>query len=214
MVVIGICRDAIAYGGLGVAGFVPPDVYVPYEPPANGHAFVLARVPVAAQGVLGAMAAESRTPSHPDPRPWSMAERMQLVGATDEGALVSQLLGAFAAVALLLAASGLFGVISQSVAQRTTEFGIRMAMGATPRGVLGMVLARESKLIAVALVTGTSVTFTVARSTFVELARLTAASPSVWWMTILLCGSVATVTCLVATRRIVTLEPWVVLRRS
>jgi hypothetical protein len=89
-----------------------------------------------------------------------------------------------------------------------------MAMGATPRGVLGMVLARESKLIAVALVTGTSVTFTVARSTFVELARLTAASPSVWWMTILLCGSVATVTCLVATRRIVTLEPWVVLRRS
>jgi len=99
------------------------------------------------------------------------------------GMIVVQVLGGFALIALLLAGTGVFSVSSQSVAQRTREFGIRMAIGATPRGVLGLVLARETKLIAAALVSGAGLTLGLTRALFAELAALSATAPSGshWW---------------------------------
>jgi putative ABC transport system permease protein len=129
------------------------------------------------------------------------------------GMIVVQVLGGFALIALLLAGTGVFSVISQSVAQRTREFGIRMAIGATPRGVLGLVLARETTLIAAALVSGAGLTLGLTRALFAELAALSATAPSVWIALVGLCGGVAAVAVVLATYRIVRLEPSVVLRR-
>jgi ABC-type antimicrobial peptide transport system permease subunit len=114
---------------------------------------------------------------------------------------------------LLLAASGIFAVLSQSVAQRTREFGIRLAIGATPRGVLSMVLARESKLIGLGIFVGLAFSMGLTRALFAELVRLNAVVPGLWIGALALSSSVAAAACLLATWRIVRLEPAVVLRR-
>jgi ABC-type antimicrobial peptide transport system permease subunit len=126
---------------------------------------------------------------------------------------VVNVLGVFSVLTLLLAASGVYAVISQSVAQRTREFGVRMAIGATPQKVLGMVLARETKLIGLGIAVGLAFTLGLTRMLFAELIRLNAIVPSRWLAALLLSMAVAGMAVAFATYRIVRLEPAAVLRR-
>ena len=80
----------------------------------------------------------------------------------DERLLVS-LTSAFGLLALVLASVGIYGVMAYSVAQRTTEIGIRMALGAIPRQILAMVLREASSLSAAAIALGAGASLLVTR---------------------------------------------------
>ncbi len=67
--------------------------------------------------------------------------------STGQRGFVMSVLIAFAAAALLLAAVGIYGIASQSVVQRTSEIGLRMALGATPHGALGLILREGMRLV-------------------------------------------------------------------
>jgi putative ABC transport system permease protein len=73
------------------------------------------------------------------------------------------LLAVFSAVALLLAAMGLYGVSSYVVARRTHEFGVRIAMGATPSGLLALVLRRSLALTGTGTILGLLAAWGVSR---------------------------------------------------
>lgn len=70
---------------------------------------------------------------------------------------VMMLLAAFASVALVLALAGIYGVLSYAVSRRTSEIGVRLALGATPRGVLGLIVAQGMLPVAVGVVAGVAV---------------------------------------------------------
>jgi predicted permease len=214
-VVIGICGDAVDYGAMSRAGLVAPDIYVPYAPSSDLTAVMLARVSTDPHGVLRAIAAAAvETPVQaPRPQATIVADEAGFQGDPGAGLVISRMLGGFALVALLLAGTGVFSVISQSVAQRTREFGIRLALGAMPRDILRMVLARETRLIGAALATGAVFVLELTRAMFLELAILTAKSPSVWMALIGLCGAVAAASVAFATCKLVRLQPAAILRR-
>jgi putative ABC transport system permease protein len=216
VVVIGICRDAIDYGVLAQAAPSAAEVYVPYQPSVmSPEIVVLARLSTDPHAALRVIAAAAQTPpGRRQARPVVLSDEIGMRGPNGAGAvLITRSLGAFSILTLLLAASGVFAVISQSVVQRTRELGIRMALGAAPGHVLGMVLARETKLIGTAIAVGVVFTMALTRVLFVELTRVSAIVPSTWVAALALSGGVAAIAVALGTYRITRLEPAAVLRR-
>ena len=216
VLIIGVCRNPIDSGALTGIDGMGQEMYVPYEPsPTSREAVVLARMAGDAHAALAAIAAAAETPAGTTPaRPVVLADDFRERTGTAGTMVVVKILGSFAILTLLLAASGVFAVLSQSIVQRTREFGIRMAIGATPRRVLRMVLIREGKLIVAAVGSGLVFTMLATRALFVELTRLSAIVPGLWVGALLFSGGVAAIAVAFATYRIIRLEPAAVLRRT
>ncbi len=125
------------------------------------------------------------------------------------------LLGAFAALALLLASVGIYGVISYSVAQRIHEIGIRMALGAHKRDVFRMVVGQGLALALVGLAIGVVAALILTRvlSSFSLLLYGVGASDPVTFITVsVMLLFVAVVACYIPTRRAMRVDPMVALR--
>lgn len=92
--------------------------------------------------------------------------------------LIAQLAAFFSAVALFMAAIGLYGVMSYSISKRTGEIGIRMALGATARSVIGMVLGETLSIVAIGMLIGLPCALASGRLILSKLYGLTAADPA------------------------------------
>lgn len=122
------------------------------------------------------------------------------------------LLTVFSLVALVIAAVGIYGVMAYSVAQRTGEFGIRMALGAQQRDVMRLVLAQGGKLVGLGLVIGLVATFAVAKAMGSMLFHTSAQDPLTLGTTTLVLAIVALIACLLPASRATKVNPIEALR--
>jgi len=140
----------------------------------------------------------------------TMQQRMDTVAQARKAPML--LLSLFSGVALLLAVLGVYGVLAFSVAQRTSEFGVRIALGATAGDIAGLVLRQGARLVLIGVTTGLAAYLALSQVVGKLLYRIAATDPATLVLAPLVLAVAALAACLVPVRRAVRVNPLEALR--
>jgi predicted permease len=209
--VVGIVGDA---RNDGLRNPIMPSLYIPYTIMMPVFTQILVRTSVSPLTVLHAVREQIHTV---DPDQQSDRDVRDLDGwikhepEWEQGHLVATLFAGFAILALALAATGLYSVISYAVTQRTGEFGIRMALGARPKDVLLIVFRSAVMSVAGGVLAGVLLTITLNRvlARWIQGSSLDAL---ILAGVLLLLVATAGLSCFIPARRASSLDPTVALR--
>ena len=149
-------------------------------------------------------------PSLPVYNLWSMNELVSK--SMVQPRFLALLLATFSGIALFLAAIGIYGVMAYSVAQRTQEIGVRMALGARPLHVLRLVLGQSLGMLLIGVVIGLAGAFALTRLMRTLLFEITATDPLTYVSVIGLLTVVALLACYIPARRAAKVDPLIALR--
>jgi len=214
MEVVGVAGNARDHG---LRGQVPPRFYVPGDQGMDGpNEWATFEIRTAGdpqlmldtvrKTIVGADADLSPTKEH------TLIESLE--SSMSQPRMIARLCAVFGTVGLLLAAGGLYGVLSYSIARRTNEIGIRMALGAAPGRVIGMVLRETAMVLAIGAALGIVLTVACARLIAGRLYGLSTLDPLTILSAIGLFAIVAAIAALVPAARAARVNPITALRHE
>jgi predicted permease len=211
--IVGVVADVRQ---MGLDAPVKAEMYIPHRQIASFNGYKPRDLAIRTTGdPAGLVAAVGREVHAIDPdQPVSNVATMEDVLGAETGnrRVVMTLLAAFAGVALLLAALGIYGVLAYFVAQHTPEIGVRMALGASARDILGLVLRKGMRLAALGVVFGLAASFALNRLVASLLYGVSATDPATFVGVALGLGAVALLACYLPARRAAKVDPMVALR--
>jgi putative ABC transport system permease protein len=207
--IVGIVGDTRQAGPMAE---IPPEAYVPEEQASDSFMNLVIRTSGASPSLIANLRsiAAGIDPNVAVYGIETMDEIMASDVATEQFNMA--LLVAFAGLALLLAAVGIYGVMAYAVGQRTREIGIRMAIGAQREDVLRMILAQGARLSAVGLVLGVGASLALTRVLLSLLSEVTPTDPLTFTIAALVLLCVALMACWIPARRATKVDPLVALR--
>jgi putative ABC transport system permease protein len=208
---------------IGIAGNVrqeglrtatEPAIYAPYRQFPESEAFLILRssLPRTTLSAAASLAIRNVDPNVPVYDIATMQDRLAEARSTQRANMA--LMGVFAALALLLAAIGIFGVIAYMVSRRSLEIGIRMALGAQRGDVLKMVLGHGMILAFAGIVIGLGGALAATRALRTLLFEVSPSDPGTLAAAALMFAAVAAAACYIPARRALRVDPMTTLRHE
>jgi len=188
------------------------ELYVPYSQSPSGGMTLLVKSALLPGAVVSAIRQELLQIDPNQPIANVVPMQQLVVETTAQQRLSAIVVSVFAGAALLLVAVGLYGVVSYSVTQRTREFGVRIALGASPTDVLALVIRQGAQMAAAGVVAGLAAAFVLTRHMSALLFGISALDPLTFSVVTLLLCAVAMVASYVPARHATHMDPAMTLR--